>query len=63
MVYLNATFYTNPRRIYSFVAHEFTHLVDFNQKRLIRGVDEEVWLNELKAEYGASYSGYDKRSY
>ena len=59
MVYINATFYTNPRRFYAFLSHEFTHLIDFNQKHFLRGVDDDVWLNELRAEYAPTYLGYD----
>lgn len=59
MLYLNAVFYSNPRRLHSFVAHEFTHLIDFNQKRLLRSVDDEVWLNELRADYAPTHVGYD----
>ena len=60
MLYLNVKFTTNARRLYSFASHEFTHLVDFNQKRLARGVDDEVWLNEMRADYAPTYAGYDK---
>lgn len=59
MLYLNIDFYTNPTRMYSFTAHEFTHLIDFNQKRLMRSVDDEVWLNEMRADYAPTYAGYD----
>ena len=60
MLYINAAFYTNSRQMYGFISHEFTHLIDFNQKHLLRGVDGEVWLNELRAEYAATVAGYDK---
>ncbi len=40
------------------LAHEFTHLITFNQKDNLNGVTEEVWLNELRAEHSATYLGY-----
>lgn len=42
-----------------FLAHEFVHLIAFNQKDRLRGVQEEVWLNEARAEYSASMLGYN----
>jgi len=58
MVYLNADYVTSPL-IKSFLAHEFTHLITFNQKEKIRGVEEEIWLNEARAEYAPTLVGYD----
>ncbi|MCK4473966.1 hypothetical protein KAU40_01745 [Candidatus Parcubacteria bacterium] len=58
MIYLNADYITNPL-IKSFLAHEFTHLITFNQKEKKRGIEEEVWLNEARAEYAPSLVGYD----
>lgn len=43
----------------SFLAHEFTHLIAFNQKNKIYGVDEETWLTEMRAEYSPTLLGYD----
>jgi hypothetical protein len=42
-----------------FLAHEFTHLITFNQKDKINGVSEETWLNEARAEYAPSFLGYN----
>lgn len=42
-----------------FLAHEFTHLLVFNQKERLRGVREEVWLNEARAEFSPTILGYD----
>jgi len=42
-----------------FLAHEFQHLISFNQKELIGKISEDVWLNELRSEYTASLLGYD----
>ena len=58
MVYLNADYITDSLAK-SFFAHEFTHLITFNQKEKIRGVSEETWLNEARAEYVPTLLGYD----
>ncbi len=42
-----------------FLAHEFVHLITFNQKDRILGVQEEVWLNEARADYSSTILGYD----
>jgi len=42
-----------------FLAHEFQHLISFNQKELLRDVTEDVWLNELRSEYSISLAGYN----
>ncbi len=41
------------------LAHEFVHLVTFNQKNRILGVQEETWLNEARADYSSTILGYD----
>lgn len=43
----------------SYLAHEFTHLITFNQKNHERDVNEETWLNEVRSEYAPTYLGYD----
>jgi len=58
MVYLNASHINSPLAK-SFLAHEFTHLITFNQKEKIQGVTEEIWLNEARAEYSPTLLGYD----
>ena len=58
MVYLSTDF-INSSIEKSFLAHEFTHLITFNQKNRIYGVSEEVWLNEARAEYAPTLVGYD----
>ncbi|MCX6738033.1 MAG: peptidoglycan-binding domain-containing protein [Candidatus Parcubacteria bacterium] len=59
MIYVNteAFDYSYPE---SYIAHEFMHLITFNQKNRQAGKDEEVWLNELRAEYVPTLLGYDK---
>ncbi len=43
----------------TFIAHEFQHLISYNQKELTRNIEEEVWLNELRSEYSSAVVGYD----
>jgi hypothetical protein len=58
MVYLNTERLGTPI-FKSFLAHEFVHVITFNQKERLRGVTEDVWLNELRAEYAPTLLGYD----
>ena len=58
MFYLNTNYITNPLAK-SFLAHELLHLITFNQKEIIQGVGEEVWLNEARSEYVSTLLGYD----
>ena len=58
MVYLNADHLKSPL-IKSYLAHEFTHLITFNQKEKLWGVSEEVWLNEARADFSPTLLGYD----
>lgn len=41
------------------LAHEFVHLITFNQKNRILDIEEEVWLNEARADYSSAVLGYD----
>ena len=58
MFYVSATQINSPL-IHSFLAHEFQHLINWNQKERMRGVTEEIWLNELRSEYAPTTAGYD----
>lgn len=58
MIYLN-TQHINAVYVKSFLAHEFIHLITFNQKNKKSGVSEDVWLNEARAEYAPTFLGYD----
>lgn len=58
MVYINLRQLHSPL-MKSYLAHEFTHLITFNQKDKTRGVSEEVWLNEVRSEYAPTLMGYD----
>lgn len=59
MVYLNANQADSPQ-LKTLLAHEFMHLINFNQKEKIQGVTEETWLNEARAEYTSTFLGYDE---
>ncbi|MFH0740178.1 MAG: peptidoglycan-binding protein [bacterium] len=52
MLYLSAE-YLKGSLIKNYLAHEFTHLISFNQKDRLHGVSEDVWLSEARAEYSA----------
>ena len=41
------------------LGHEFTHLITFNQKNKIFGVEEDTWLNEARADFSSTILGYD----
>ncbi|KPJ73554.1 hypothetical protein AMJ48_01225 [Parcubacteria bacterium DG_74_1] len=58
LLYLNSRYIDKPEAK-AFLAHEFTHLITINQKNLLRGVNEEIWLNEARAEYSATFLGYN----
>ena len=58
MVYLNAKNITDSL-LKSYLAHEFTHLITFNQKDKLRDVSEDVWLNEGRSEFAISLLGYN----
>lgn len=46
-------------RLKIFLAHEFVHLITFNQKTKIQDAQEEIWLNESRAEYAITVLGYN----
>lgn len=58
MIYLNADYLTDPF-MKSLIAHEFTHLIQYNQKDRIYGVSDDVWLNEARAEFAITLLGYN----
>ena len=60
MIYLNSNNITSPLNK-GFLAHEFVHLITFNQKDKAYGVSEETWLNEARAEYAPTLLGYDEQ--
>lgn len=58
MVYLNSDYITD-NLAKSLLAHEFVHLITFNQKENAYNTIEEIWLNEARAEYASTLTGYD----
>jgi len=62
MIYIN-TDYIFDSRLNSYVAHEFQHLISYNQKERKHNVVDDVWLNELRSEYAPTYLGYDDQDY
>ena len=61
MVYLD-TDNISDGLLKSYLAHEFSHLIQINQKEKKLGNPEETWLNELRAEYAPTLMGYNKAS-
>ena len=58
IIYLNV-FHVQDDLAKSFLAHEFQHLINFNQKTRLNNTQEQVWLNESLSEYSPSVCGYD----
>ncbi len=59
IVYLNTSHIMHDN-INGFLAHEYMHLVTFNEKNVKHGVNEEIWLNELRSEIIITLLGYNK---
>jgi len=58
MIYFNVE-YVSDSLAKSYLAHEFMHLITFNQKERLQGVAEDTWLNEGRAEVAGTILGYD----
>jgi len=58
MIYLNADYIASPLA-HNYLAHEFTHLIIFNQKERRLSKAEDTWLNELIADYTPTILGYE----
>ena len=58
MVYISTDLLT-ATSLKTVLAHEFVHLITFNQKNKIYGAQEETWLNEARADYSSIILGYD----
>lgn len=58
IIYLSADCLKNPL-VKSYLAHEFVHLIAFNQKERLRGKEEETWFQEMLAEAAPTLLGYD----
>ena len=59
MLYINISALSNAGKINSFLAHEFQHLISFNQKEKLRNITDDIWLNELRSEYAVTLLGYN----
>jgi hypothetical protein len=59
MIYLNVTTLADQRKTDTFLAHEFQHLISFNQKENLRNVTDDTWLNELRSEFAVTLLGYN----
>jgi len=60
MVYLSLDHFSDPK-LKIFLAHEFTHLITFNQKNKNFNIEEDTWLNEARADYSSTILGYDDK--
>ncbi|MBI2063908.1 MAG: hypothetical protein HYT65_02855 [Candidatus Yanofskybacteria bacterium] len=59
MIYLNIKEIASLNKMFAFLAHEFQHLISFNQKENLRRVSDDIWLNELRSEYAVTLLGYN----
>src|SRR3990167_4606873 len=59
MVYLNIDYIKEHQRIASFLAHEFQHVINFNQKNRLRQIADELWFNEMLSEIAPTIAGLD----
>ncbi|MCX6718056.1 MAG: peptidoglycan-binding domain-containing protein [Candidatus Staskawiczbacteria bacterium] len=60
MVYLSLDHFSDSY-LKIFLAHEFVHLITFNQKNKNFNVEDDTWLNEARADYSSTILGYDDR--
>lgn len=58
MVFINTSGISSGRAKI-FLAHEFQHLISFNQKDRLNNLTEDIWLNEARSEYSVKLTGYD----
>lgn len=59
LIYLNVNFLNKQADIKSFLAHEFQHMINWNEKAKIFNANEDIWLNEALSEYAPTILGYD----
>ena len=59
MIYISAL-HIEGDSLEGLLAHEFMHLVTFNEKERTHRVSEEIWLNEARAEFVPTMLGYDR---
>jgi hypothetical protein len=60
ILYLNTNL-LDDLNLPGYLAHEYIHLVTFNEKNRKYDINEEVWLNEMRAEAIITILGYDKK--
>lgn len=53
MLYINPDF-INDQRLESFIAHEFQHMITWNQKTREAGIIDDIWTNESRSELASS---------
>lgn len=53
MIYINPEFFSSGKTE-GFLAHEFQHMVYWNEKYRIKGLAEEVWINEARSELASA---------
>jgi hypothetical protein len=58
MLYSNI-YYLGKDIAKSYLAHEFTHLITFNNKNRILNVSEDTWITEMRSEYAPTLCGYN----
>ncbi len=56
MVYLSSDYITDSR-MKSYLAHEFQHLITFNQKERKYGFSPQTWFQEVFSEYAPTLAG------
>lgn len=61
IIYININMLGNPRLKY-FIAHEFQHLITSANKEVIINKWEDVWVNEMLAEFSATILGYNNNN-
>lgn len=57
MIHINTDFIFDSK-MKGFLAHELQHLINWNQKERLFGLEEDVWLNEMRSEYVPSLLNY-----
>lgn len=58
MLYLNSRVISSER-VKSFIAHEFQHLITYFQKYKLKGLTDDMWIEEARSEYAPTLLGYD----
>jgi len=58
IIFLNPEFISSPLAK-SYLAHEFSHLIIFYQKNMLLGIDDAIWLIEMRADYAPTFLGYN----